>query len=69
MHRLKVAGCEEEIFEPDAISAVHRYTNGIPRLINTVCDNAIFEGFLLKQKPIGKNIVDQVSLTLDLKPV
>ena len=69
IHRLKVAGCEEEIFEPDAISAVHRYTNGIPRLINTVCDNAIFEGFLLKQKPISKNIVDQVSLTLDLKPV
>ncbi len=65
-HRLKVAGCEEEIFAPDAVSVVHYYTGGVPRLINTVCDNAIFEGFLLKQKPISKDTVDQVALSLDL---
>jgi type II secretory pathway predicted ATPase ExeA len=67
-HRLKVAGCEEEIFTPDAITAVHRYTKGIPRLINIVCDNAIFEGFLLKQKPISREVVESVAQNLDLKP-
>ena len=66
-HRLHIAGCDEDIFEPDAVTAVHHYTGGVPRLINTVCDNAIFEGFLLKQKPISKDIVDQVSLSLDLQ--
>jgi type II secretory pathway predicted ATPase ExeA len=65
-HRLRVAGCDEEIFNPDAVTAAHHYTGGVPRLINTVCDNAIFEGFLLKQKPISKEIVDQVALSLDL---
>ena len=69
VHRLKVAGCEEDIFSPEAVLAVHRYTNGVPRLINTVCDNALFEGFLLKQKPISKDVINQVALSLDLKPV
>jgi type II secretory pathway predicted ATPase ExeA len=67
-HRLHIAGCEEEIFAPDAITAIHHYTLGVPRLINTVCDNATFEGFLLKQNPIGKEIIDQVAVSLDLKP-
>jgi type II secretory pathway predicted ATPase ExeA len=65
-HRLKVAGCEEEIFDPDAVSVVHNSTKGVPRLINTVCDNAIFEGFLMKQKPVGKDIVDSIVDNLDL---
>lgn len=65
-HRLHVAGCEEEIFTSDAVSAVHYYARGVPRLINTVCDNAIFEGYLLKQKPISKEVVDQVGANLDL---
>ena len=67
-HRLKIAGCEEEIFESDAVTAIHRYSNGIPRLINTVCDNALFEGFLIKQKPLSKDIIDQVANNLNLKP-
>ncbi|MDH4029130.1 MAG: AAA family ATPase [Nitrospirota bacterium] len=66
-HRLRIAGCKEQIFSPESITAVHHYTKGIPRLINTICDNAIFEGFLLKQKPIGKDIIDSVTATLDLE--
>jgi type II secretory pathway predicted ATPase ExeA len=66
-HRLSIAGCNEEIFTSEAISAIHHYTNGVPRLINTVCDNAIFEGFLLKQKPISKEVIDQIGSSLDLK--
>lgn len=66
-HRLKVAGSEEAIFTPDAISAVHHYTKGIPRLINTVCDNALFESFLIKQKPVSKETIDHVAQNLDLK--
>ncbi|RJQ19395.1 MAG: AAA family ATPase [Nitrospiraceae bacterium] len=65
-HRLKVAGCDEDIFTPEAVTAVHHYTKGVPRLINTVCDNAIFEGFLLRANPVGKEIIDAVSSSLDL---
>lgn len=65
-HRLKIAGNEGEIFSPEAISAVHHYTKGVPRLINTVCDNALFESFLLKKKPISKDTIDQVAYSLDM---
>jgi type II secretory pathway predicted ATPase ExeA len=66
-HRLSVAGCEEDVFAPDAVSAIHHYTKGVPRLINTVCDNAIFEGSLLKQKPVSKDIIDQIGATPNLQ--
>jgi general secretion pathway protein A len=65
-HRLKVAGCEDAIFTTEAISSIHSYSKGNPRLINTICDNAILEGFIISQHPIGKDIIDSVSNNLDL---
>ncbi len=66
-HRLKVAGCEKDIFAPDAVKAIHFYSKGIPRLINTVCDNALLEGLLVKKKLIDKDIIESVAISLGLK--
>lgn len=66
-HRLRVAGSEGNIFTPDAIKAIYHYSKGIPRLINTVCDNALLEGFILKRKEIDKDIVDSVAQNLGLE--
>lgn len=68
-HRLKVAGREDNIFLPDAIGLIHRYSNGIPRLINTMCDNALLEGFLIKENAINPDIIESVAITLGLKIV
>jgi len=65
-HRLKIAGAEEDIFTPDAIKAIHFYSKGVPRLINTVCDNALLEGFLVKKEKIDKDIIESVGITLGL---
>ena len=65
-HRLKIAGAEEDIFTPDAIKAIHFYSKGVPRLINTVCDNALLEGFLIKKEMIDKDIIESVGITLGL---
>jgi len=67
-HRLNVAASQEEIFAPEAIQAIHHYSRGIPRLINTLCDNSIFEGFLVKAKPIGRDVVESIAKSLDLQP-
>ncbi len=42
-HRLRIAGAEdpEKIFLPDTFPIVFRYTGGLPRLINTLCDTAM----------------------------
>jgi type II secretory pathway predicted ATPase ExeA len=41
-HRLEVAGSQgREIFAPDTFELIFRYTGGVPRLINTLCDTAM----------------------------
>jgi general secretion pathway protein A len=46
-HRLRVAGGSgRPTFSPWAMRAVHRYSRGVPRLINAVCDKALLYGFV-----------------------
>jgi type II secretory pathway predicted ATPase ExeA len=66
-HRLMVAGCSNGPFTDRAISAVFRYSNGVPRLINTICDNALLEGFLLKDSEIDESIIRSVAIDLGLE--
>jgi len=45
-HRLKVAGIEpNDLIANDAFAPIYRYTGGIPRLINTLCDTALLCAF------------------------
>ena len=45
-HRLSVAGCGDAgLFSNEAYELIHRYTGGIPRLINTLCDTALLCAF------------------------
>ena len=64
--RLKIAGCNSELFSKDALEAIHNYSHGIPRLINTICDNALLEGFLRKKQRIDANIIKEVVNDLGL---
>lgn len=64
--RLKVAGSEQSPFTAGAISAIHRVTGGTPRLINTLCDNALLEGCLRKRTPIDEALIQEVAETLKL---
>jgi len=52
-HRLRLVGSSSSaIFSPTAISLICSYSRGIPRVINTLCDNALLMGFRLSQKKI-----------------
>jgi type II secretory pathway predicted ATPase ExeA len=66
MHRLNVAGGNKDIFTPDAISMIFKYSKGVPRLINTICDNALLEGFLRKKTEIDGSIIKTVAIDLGL---
>ncbi len=65
-HRLKVASCGSDIFSKEAIKNIYRYSSGTPRLINTICDNALLEGFLMKKNPIDEDIIKTVAMDLGL---
>jgi general secretion pathway protein A len=42
LHRLEVAGSQgREIFHADCFDMIYRFTGGVPRLINTLCDTAL----------------------------
>src|SRR5580698_2597344 len=45
-HRLEVAGSQgRRIFAEDTYPTVYRYTGGVPRLVNTLCDTAMMAAF------------------------
>ncbi|NJL30291.1 MAG: hypothetical protein HC898_00935 [Phycisphaerales bacterium] len=44
-------------FSPEAVAEVHRFTAGIPRLINAVCDNCLLLGFVRQEEQITPAIV------------
>ena len=63
---MKVAGSETSLFTEDAISQLWKYSKGLPRLINTICDNALLEGFLVKSQAIDGNTIKTVAVDLGL---
>ena len=57
-HRLKVAGSASgDVFSTAALREVHRLTNGIPRIINVICDRALLGAFTQEQHRIGPSLV------------
>src|SRR5262249_5705040 len=44
-HRLQVAGGSPELFDDYAIGLVHFFTDGVARLVNSVCDMALVYGY------------------------
>ena len=68
IYRLKRAGSKNlRIFDDSAIKEIFRYSQGIPRLINIVCDNALLTGFSREQTRIEKNIIQSVIRDLEMK--
>ena len=68
--RLRIAGCNDEgLFDQEAIESVHRFSGGIPRIINNICDNALLTGFSEDSPRITKAIINSVVEDLDLAPV
>jgi general secretion pathway protein A len=66
-HRMAHAGVQHQTIFPDAvIQRIHEYTEGIPRLVNCLCDNALRTGFALHSAQITPAIVDEAAKDLDL---
>ncbi len=67
--RLLAAGAERtDIFTPAAVDFVFRCSEGIPRQINNLCDNALLAGFAAGVAEIDRPIIEEVAETFDLLP-
>ncbi|MFB3816789.1 MAG: ExeA family protein [Candidatus Methylomirabilales bacterium] len=59
-HRLKVAGATRDIFPEPVLDQIAADSQGVPRLINTICDNVLLEGFLRKKEKLDVELVKDV---------
>jgi general secretion pathway protein A len=65
-HRLAIAGAGYEVFSPRGLDLVCRYSDGRPRVVNIICDNALLEGYLQKRKTIDETVIERVVNNLGL---
>ena len=60
-HRLRVAGGDaDKIFAPDVFAEIYRLTLGTPRLINTLCDMALFACMVRSKRRVEMSMVEDV---------
>jgi putative secretion ATPase (PEP-CTERM system associated) len=65
--RLRIAGSNgETIFDPDAMLALYRYSSGIPRVINLVCEHCLVSAFVDQKRLVTGEIVESVARDFDL---
>ncbi len=66
--RLARAGMRQQtVFPPALLSEIHYRTQGIPRLINAVCDNLLLTAFAMESKVVTPDMLDEVSEDMRLE--
>jgi general secretion pathway protein A len=57
-HRMTVAGCGRAVyFTTSALKRIFRYSGGIPRMINIVCDRALLIGYAEEHREISGRLI------------
>lgn len=65
-HRLRLAGASRMPFSREALEVIHHYSGGTPRVINTLCDNGLFEGFLAAKQTVDSATMERIASDLGL---
>lgn len=65
--RLRIAGSNgEPIFSKEAIEAVHLYSQGIPRVVNLLCEHALINAYVDHVRPVPAHAVEEVAREFQL---
>ncbi len=60
-YRLAVAGNENSIFASQAVLVTHKLSQGIPRIINTICDRALLGAYSKGKKVVDSSLIKQAA--------
>jgi len=63
----RVALSTEPVFTKSALTLISKHSQGIPRIINIVCDNSLIAGYGSNKKPVTRRIVRRVIADLEGK--
>ena len=65
-YRVQVAGyAGDKLFDPDALEKIALCSEGIPRVINTICDNALHKAYATGSKHVTLAIAEAVARDLE----
>ncbi|WP_018952631.1 AAA family ATPase [Thioalkalivibrio sulfidiphilus] len=68
-HRLEVAGWQgQDLFPAETIELIHRYTGGIPRLINVFCDTVLLAAFVEQTSSLTQALIESAAEELQWAP-
>jgi general secretion pathway protein A len=68
--RLTIAGGDSQpVFTPEAVDCVHRYSRGIPRVINLLCEHGLISAFADQQRPVLAETIESVAHEFELHEV
>ena len=66
-HRLTLAGLPSQtLFDEETVELIYDYTQGIPRLVNSLCNGALQTGFAMQSRNITVSIVEEAARDLEL---
>jgi general secretion pathway protein A len=61
LHRLKIASeSDHQYMTEEALDLVYKFSRGVPRLINQICDNAFLTGYVSEKSVIDERIMKEV---------
>jgi len=65
--RLRIAGATWSIFSLDALDLIHRYSRGIPRIINLLCEHSLIVAYVEQVQQVTPIIVGGIAIELELE--
>lgn len=70
--RLQLAGANSHtllLYPSETTARVYQHSHGIPRLISTICENALINGYARQTRTITPDVIDEVAADLRLNVV
>lgn len=66
-HRLFIAGLDSPIFTQKALNEAYKFSGGVPRLINILCDRALLGAYAMDKKHINRSIIRKAAKEIRAK--
>ena len=60
-HRLLVAGCRDALFMDASLKRLHQLSNGVPRLINVICDRALLGAYVQNKARVSVTVMEHAA--------
>ena len=67
--RMRIAGANshaDSLFPPETIETIYRHARGIPRLINTVCENVLINAYARQSATVTPSMIEEAAYDLRL---